>query len=266
MSLKHLLPSFRTRYLFTNRIFSEKLSKKKWPKALNIGTGEGEYDALIAKHCGTLISTDINDEDLDTARNLNKDVSNASYVLEDALDLSFSNKDFDLVMAFEVLEHVGDWEKMLEEMRRVIKDDGYCLMTFPITKFPIIYDPINKLCLKLFKKKFPIGGYAYGHDYLIDYKKYEKKMDELGFEILHKAKLSGPFSLLFEVYWAGMFQKLFKANSGNATKTDKKLTIKPMNRKTPKLAFITDAIIKIDSALFKNYPRSLGRGYLLKCK
>lgn len=52
---------------------------------------------------------------------------------EDLSRLTFSDEQFDLVMSFDVLEHVPDYHSALREISRVLKPGGTLLMTAPIT-------------------------------------------------------------------------------------------------------------------------------------
>lgn len=50
---------------------------------------------------------------------------------EDAMNLSFSDESFDYVVSNDVLEHVADIRRTLEEMYRVLKKGGSIMATFP---------------------------------------------------------------------------------------------------------------------------------------
>jgi SAM-dependent methyltransferase len=50
---------------------------------------------------------------------------------EDLTHLSFEDRQFDVVLSFDVLEHVPDYRKALQEIRRVLKPEGYCFITAP---------------------------------------------------------------------------------------------------------------------------------------
>ena len=50
---------------------------------------------------------------------------------EDLMQLSFKDKSFDFVLSFDVLEHVIDYKKALQEITRVLKDDGTAIFTVP---------------------------------------------------------------------------------------------------------------------------------------
>ncbi len=56
---------------------------------------------------------------------------------EDVQRLSFEDESFDLVVSQDVFEHVPDWRRGLEEVRRVLRAGGYHIFTVPV-------DPIAK--------------------------------------------------------------------------------------------------------------------------
>ena len=99
---------------------------------------------MIAGHCTQLVGCDVNEEDLAHARNLNTNVPNLRYEPANALDLSYGDSSFDLIVSCEVIEHVGQPQKMVQEMARVLRPGGIAIMTFPSREFPITYDPVNR--------------------------------------------------------------------------------------------------------------------------
>jgi SAM-dependent methyltransferase len=49
----------------------------------------------------------------------------------DGIDLPFKDKTYDVVGAFDVLEHIEDHQSALSEWKRVLKDDGAIVITVP---------------------------------------------------------------------------------------------------------------------------------------
>ena len=47
------------------------------------------------------------------------------------MDIPFKDRTFDVVTALEVIEHIDDPIKALQEMHRVLKDDGICIISTP---------------------------------------------------------------------------------------------------------------------------------------
>ena len=262
MNYKFLFPTFRNRYLFIKTQL-EKYKDKSIDGALNLGTGEGDYDGLISEYCKHLIACDINKNDIEFAQKLNANVTNLEYRIEDALDLSFPENNFDLLISVEVLEHVGQPEKMVSEISRVLKPNGIAMLTFPRFNFPFTYDPINKLFRKGTQRAIAQGAYAFGHEYLINAKEFEGWCTKYGLQIVQQQNLSGSLIGLLEVYWTGIVQRVFKENSTNLDQSGKKgVKVRPSN-KEPGLTFLTDGIIRLDRQLFQHSNTSIGKGYVL---
>ena len=71
LNFKLLFPTFRNRYLFVRerlKKYAGAHSGASVYRGLNLGTGEGDYDRMIAGYCTELIGCDVNEEDLAHAR------------------------------------------------------------------------------------------------------------------------------------------------------------------------------------------------------
>lgn len=273
MNFKFLFPTFRNRYLFVRDRLKKYMTASGQPptaNGLNLGTGEGDYDRMIAAYCTQLIGCDVNEEDLAHARELNKDVPNLRYEPNNALALTYPDNHFDLIVSCEVIEHVGQPAQMIREMYRVMKPGGVAIMTFPSREFPFTYDPINRiwqLTRSEGSREFAIsqGAYAFGHEYLIGSDDFKKWVDEAGFEIVEFEGLSGQLVGLAEMYWTGIAQRIFKKNARNVT-TDSGfgLTVRPASTEEPALVFMTDIFLWKDKVLSFWSNRSVGKGVVLK--
>lgn len=96
-------------------------------KILEIGCGHGDITReYIAPNCASVIATDI------VKRFLGEEISsNIKFQLEDALSLSFPDETFDGVIAVEVIEHVEDDVRFIEESLRVLRKGGTLFFTTP---------------------------------------------------------------------------------------------------------------------------------------
>jgi 2-polyprenyl-3-methyl-5-hydroxy-6-metoxy-1,4-benzoquinol methylase len=261
MNYKLLFPTYRNRYVFIRENLGKFGGKRKFANALNLGTGEGDYDPMIAAHCQDLTACDINENDVAFAKQMNQSVPNLNYKIEDALNLSFPSNHFQLLTSVDVMEHVGKPQRMTEEIARVLAPGGMAFITFPQTNFPITYDPINFLAGK---RTIAQGAYAFGHEYLVDPAKFKQWAAQYGLEVLEEKNLSGYLIALFEMYWTGLIQRLFKENAGNVSgQAEKKVKLRP-SAKEPFLTFLTDALIRLDFALFKNSKFSVGKGFVVR--
>lgn len=135
MNFKFLFPTFRNRFLFVRAKLKQLAQNQTFESALNLGTGEGDYDRMIAGHARMVVGCDVNEADLVHARTLNKGVMNLHYEPNDALNLSYADATFDLLVSGEVIEHVGHPERMVQEIYRVLRPGGAAIMTFPAGNF-----------------------------------------------------------------------------------------------------------------------------------
>ncbi len=264
VNYKHLFPTFRNRFVFVKKQLAV---HGPFGRALNLGTGEGDYDAMIAERCANLIGCDVNEDDIRFARQLNAGITNLTYQLDDALNLSFADGSFDLVVSSEVIEHVGRPERMVEEISRVLRPGGLAVVTFPSEDFPFTYDPINRVGQWLRPgggRLVAQGAYAFGHEYLISPKKFRAWAAENGLEILVEKNLSGHLVGLAEIYWTGIVQRIFKKNNTNLTEVDESsLKLRPTVGE-PGLARVTDGFNAVDSFFFGQSRRSIGKGFVLR--
>jgi ubiquinone/menaquinone biosynthesis C-methylase UbiE len=263
MNYKLLFPTYRNRYLFVRNNLKALAGKHHFSNALNLGTGEGDYDQMIAQHCDQLMACDINKADVEYARQLNAGVENLSYRVEDALNLSFADNTFDLITSVDVIEHVGKPERMIEEVQRVLKPGGIALITFPSLDFPFTYDPINRILSWVGGGKISQGAYAFGHEYLISPLGFRDWVKANKMKILEEHNLSGYLIALLEMYWTGIIQRIFKSNANNLSEGDNKAALRP-SLKEPALTVVTDGIIKLDHSIFSLASHSVGKGFIIK--
>lgn len=104
----------------------EKLSKKKRLKILNIGCGTGGTIKMLEKH-GDVTNVDVSDE----AIRYMKEKGYPNVIKVDGIKLPFKDNTFDLVAAFDVLEHIEQEVGALEEWRRVLGPQGQIFISVP---------------------------------------------------------------------------------------------------------------------------------------
>ena len=102
-----------------------KLRKKSF-KILNIGCGTGGTIDMLESF-GTTDNVDISDD----AINFMKKKGYKRITKVKDIKLPFKDKSYDMVGAFDVLEHIDKQVEALKEWKRVIKDDGAILITVP---------------------------------------------------------------------------------------------------------------------------------------
>jgi ubiquinone/menaquinone biosynthesis C-methylase UbiE len=97
-------------------------------KILDVGCGPGTLTCDFAKLVpqGSVIGLDQSKEVVGQARELGKSrgLTNISFTDGDVFALDYSDGEFDIVHAHQVLHHVGDASGALREMRRITKPGG----------------------------------------------------------------------------------------------------------------------------------------------
>jgi len=97
-------------------------------RILDAGCGDGSGAEILARAgAEEVVGVDIAREAVSTAMERLEPV--ATFTLGDLTALPFDAESFDLVVAFEVIEHVGDQPRALEELRRVLRPDGTLLVS-----------------------------------------------------------------------------------------------------------------------------------------
>lgn len=99
-------------------------------RVLDLGCGAGYGAAELAIHARTVAAIDVSSAALEYARK-NYRPANVHYGQASATSLPFRDQAFDLITAFEVIEHLPDWKSMLAETRRVLRADGLFLVSTP---------------------------------------------------------------------------------------------------------------------------------------
>ena len=263
LNYKHLFPTYRARYLFVQGALLRILEGDRAARALNVGTGEGEVDRLVAGYVERLDSCDINEADVATARNLNSDLPHVHYGIADGSALDHPDDSFELVLCLEVIEHTDDPQALLAELCRVLKPNGTLLLTCPSHHFPLTYDPLNRL-LRPFGGRLPIGAYGYGHTWLVQHAEFEAWAASHGLAILETHRLSRHLAGLAECYVPGLMQRLLKPNAANREATAAAaFKLKPTTEEPPFQRW-TDAFVRVDERLFARSRSSVGLGYVLR--
>ncbi len=106
------------------------ISSKNYPKVLEVGCGPGYSTKRIMEVLPkdtNILASDIEVENLQDAKKLIGD--KVSLSKESIYNLQIEDNSIDLLFALEVLEHLEDPEKALEEIKRVIKE--YAILGVP---------------------------------------------------------------------------------------------------------------------------------------
>lgn len=102
----------------------------KGKKVLDIASGEGYGSNLLAKYAAQVIGVDISAEAVSHAQKTYPR-PNLSFQVGSVLDIPFPSETFDLVVSFETIEHISDHQRMISEVKRVLKPNGILIISTP---------------------------------------------------------------------------------------------------------------------------------------
>lgn len=147
-------------------------------KVLEYGCGEGSHSIEIARRGGQVTGIDISEVGIRKATEAAAaaGVSGASYEVMDAMDMSFPDGSFDLVIGEGILHHL-DLERSYSEISRVLKPGGQAIFMEPLGHNPAIWlfrtltprlrtddeHPLLRRDLKLAEKYFERTSFQYFH-------------------------------------------------------------------------------------------------------
>jgi SAM-dependent methyltransferase len=116
------------RYAFAARLAAGK-------RVLDVGCGAGYGLVELARSARFAVGIDVAREPLDYAFNHYHNFTNVAFLQASASALPFVNQSFELITAFEVIEHLTDWPRLLAEAKRVLKRSGAFLVSTPNKRY-----------------------------------------------------------------------------------------------------------------------------------
>lgn len=128
----------------------EILDKYAKGKILDIGCGTGQHLGAIKnfeKKCGV-------DPSETAIKEAQDSFSDCEFVIGSTYHLPYKDDYFDLVFSVDVVEHLEYPEKMVAETKRVLKQNGVCIMQTPNYPIKRFYDFVNWLNPRSFRKSF----------------------------------------------------------------------------------------------------------------
>ena len=108
--------------------FAARLARRK--RVLDVGCGAGYGAAELANTATSVTGIDIGEDAIAYAVG-HYSRPNLQFQQAAAAALPFPDGSFDLVVAFEVIEHLTDWEPLIAEARRVLSPGGQFVVSTP---------------------------------------------------------------------------------------------------------------------------------------
>lgn len=127
---------------------------------LDIASGSGYGTSELAKSAEKVIGVDLNKEAIKYAKK-NYGAKNVDFINGKATEIPLKSNSVDVVVSFETIEHINDYQKFMQEITRVLKQDGLLILSTPNdVEFPegnhfhvheFKYEELQKLAKKYFE-------------------------------------------------------------------------------------------------------------------
>jgi len=154
-------------------------------KILDIGCNDGTFSKIILEKSGAsqLVGLDVIKKTVDWADRHWKNTGKMKFIIADAHSLPFDPGTFDAVFALEVLEHVFDPIKVLNEIKRVLNKNGYAILLVPSDS--VLFQIVWFLWLNFYPR-----GHVWRETHIQTYKNnYLSKISEqVGFKVITDKK------------------------------------------------------------------------------
>ncbi len=116
---------------------------KKGDKVAELGCGGGYFTSLLSKKVeyGKVYAIDILEDAINEAKELTEilGLDNVVFYKGDVKKLPYENDFFDVVFISQLLFQNENYEEILDEALRVLKNGGYLIILEPTKKLPFLY-------------------------------------------------------------------------------------------------------------------------------
>ena len=173
---------------------------------LDIASGEGYGSNLLSKYAKFVYGVDIDSTTIETAKQKYQS-TNISFLQGCISEIPLENNSVDVVVSFETIEHHKHHQRMMDEIKRVLKKGGLLIISTPDKK---VYSDernysnphhVKELYIEEFEKLLQSSftnvvlfnqAYSYGNSFVYDFKKNQLVTYSGGFnglfEVENKAK------------------------------------------------------------------------------
>jgi len=133
---------------------------------LDIASGSGYGSYIMAEHAKKVYGVDVDQSSVDYASR-NYKHANIEYRIGSAEEIPLDDNSVDVVVTFETLEHIQNYEKFIQEIKRVTKPDGFAIISTPNDpEFPEdnhfhLHEFQEKELEELLKKYFKYTDFSY---------------------------------------------------------------------------------------------------------
>jgi SAM-dependent methyltransferase len=129
------------RYAIAQKITNDKI-------VLDIASGEGYGSFLISKNASRVYGVDIDEKSINYSSLKYSSSTNLQFMVGSTDKIPLEDSSVDVVVSFETIEHHDKHDLMIEEIKRVLKKDGFLLISSPEKNIYSERDPNNPYHLK----------------------------------------------------------------------------------------------------------------------
>lgn len=163
----------------------------KGETCLDIGCHTGYFTLRIAEYFKKVVGIDYLKENIKLANVLSSSPK-ITYLVQDVLTLDFPSQSFDCVVMTEVIEHMMEPARVLQSIRKVLKQDGYLVISTPnaisLKAFIDFFTFLNlRKILKKVKAEQPDLGTEQDHYYSWDIITLTRLLERNGFRYVDHA-------------------------------------------------------------------------------
>lgn len=245
----------------------EELNPENGDRIVDLGCGTGYYLFLLSNLGVKLNLTgfDYDGEAINEVRSsaYGKDVR---IVTGDLHEMPFKDKSFDKAVMSEVLEHVKDDKKVLQEVLRILKPGGILVISVPSAEYPFLWDPVNWILQHFigthFKKGF-FSGIWNDHLRLYSIQALKKKFAKTGYKIEIAEELTF-WCLPFNHYLVNLVARLLYDVKISSKIADKISKFK--NSKKPLIFDLAFRFVNLVDQLNDLFPQKNGVSIFIKAK
>ena len=181
-------PSFKEGKLKSGIVYPEIFKILPTETVLNVGCGDGVQALIYKNNYQSMVGVDIDKPSLDLAKQVANyyDIPNLSLIEANVENIPLESK-FDKVLAIDIIEHVINPEKVLSEIKRLLKDNGSLLITFPAMhdKWEDFFRFVGrKILRRKGKTVYREGWDPREHQYDYSVKQWLEIMDQAGYELV----------------------------------------------------------------------------------
>jgi GT2 family glycosyltransferase/SAM-dependent methyltransferase len=161
----------------------------KGKKVLDLGCGEGYGTYMLAREAKYVVGVEIDKPTIQHARN--KYIkNNLEFIEGSVLTVPVdSEREFDVIVCFELIEHIAEHDELLSEVKRLLKDDGLFIVSTPnkaiYTDAPDHHNPFHvkelyfgefsSLLRRYFKHLHTLGQRIYAGSNMWNIRKHENR-------------------------------------------------------------------------------------------